>query len=83
MQEDFASTDPEEEMAKTEASQKLEGLTALLSEREQDIITRRFYNDETLKSIGKTYGVSRERIRQLEAIALDKLRIIMEVREKV
>jgi len=51
---------------------------AALSESEQSILTLRFGLDDTdpqtLDTIGKQFGVTRERIRQIEAKALDKLR---------
>lgn len=48
-----------------------------LSDRERKIIARRFLEDDksTLAEIGETFGVSKERIRQIEAKALDKLRV--------
>ena len=53
-------------------------LVQKLDKREQEIIKRRFglENDEiyTLEQIGNTMGFSKERIRQLENIALQKLR---------
>jgi RNA polymerase sigma-32 factor len=47
-----------------------------LSERERKIIARRFLEDDksTLAEIGESFGVSKERIRQIESKALDKLR---------
>jgi len=50
-----------------------------LDQREQQIIVRRFGLDHrfeplTLKEVGEEMGVTKERIRQLEARALDKLR---------
>jgi RNA polymerase sigma-32 factor len=47
-----------------------------LSERERDILTqRRLYEEPpTLETLGAQYGVSRERIRQIEAHAFEKLR---------
>ena len=52
-----------------------------LSKREKFIIIRRFglhdYDFETLESIGDRYGVTRERIRQVEVIAMRKLRFYM------
>ncbi len=57
-------------------SQWLHDALGTLSERERKIITRRFLEDDksTLAEIGDSFGVSKERIRQIEAKALDKLR---------
>lgn len=53
-----------------------------LSESEREILTLRFGLDDrepqTLDTIGQKFGVTRERIRQIEAKSLDKLRRIME-----
>jgi len=45
-----------------------------LSPREQDIIQARFFDGETFEEIGDRQGVGKERIRQLEAKALRKLK---------
>lgn len=54
-----------------------ERLLAFLDERSRDVVRRRFgFTDtgvETLEQIAQTYGVTRERIRQLEFKALRKL----------
>ncbi len=72
------AVDPQE-VAEASALQKfvaeaLEGLTP----REQRILRMRFgiggTTDHTLEEIGKEFGVTRERIRQIEAKALEKLR---------
>ena len=51
-----------------------------LDQREQEIIIRRFglgqsVEPSTLKEVGEVMGVTKERIRQIEARALDKLRL--------
>nr|WP_320051321.1 RNA polymerase sigma factor RpoH [uncultured Desulfuromonas sp.] len=49
---------------------------ALLNEREQHIIRHRILeeNKETLQDLAEQYGISKERVRQLEKRALEKLR---------
>jgi RNA polymerase primary sigma factor len=51
---------------------------AQLTPREQRILRMRFgigeAQDHTLEEVGKVFGVTRERIRQIEAKALEKLR---------
>ncbi len=62
------------EMLKDEISQVLETLT----EREENVIRLRFGLEDgkprTLEEVGQMFGVTRERIRQIEAKALRKLR---------
>lgn len=50
-----------------------------LTDRETDVISR-FYGfapevRNTLSEIGEKYGVTRERIRQIKTVALDKLEV--------
>ena len=49
----------------------------ILNPREQKIITMRFGLDDgvahTLEEVGQEFGVTRERIRQIEAKALEKI----------
>ncbi|MBM3485489.1 MAG: RNA polymerase factor sigma-32 [Alphaproteobacteria bacterium] len=58
-------------------SMHLQSALQRLTPRERQIITRRFLNDDrrtTLADIGEDYGVTKERIRQIESKALGKLR---------
>jgi RNA polymerase sigma-32 factor len=71
---------PEESVARFEAvhhvREALESALASLTDREQRIIEARILCEEprTLESLGKEMGVSKERIRQLEVRARQKLR---------
>lgn len=76
---------PEEEASSVEdivadkaLRESLEKVISTLTEREQDILRLRFGLDDnrerTLEEIGREYNVTRERIRQIEAKALRKLR---------
>lgn len=64
----------------------LERMIVTLDAREQSILRQRFGYDggegKTLEEIGQQYGVTRERIRQIEAVALKKLRRMIERLEK-
>jgi RNA polymerase primary sigma factor len=65
---------------------ELSELLEVLNDRERKIIFKRFGLDggkpETLEELGKKFGVTRERIRQLQNIALAKLRRALAKREK-
>jgi hypothetical protein len=52
----------------------LEEVMKKLTAREREIITKRFFYGETLKEVGDYEGVGKERIRQIEAKALRKMR---------
>ncbi len=56
--------------------EQLHKVLGQLNEREQFIITNRFLNDSpmTLQEIGDKYGISKERVRQLESNAIKKIR---------
>jgi len=64
---------------------EVDGLIALLNRREKEIISQRFGlnggKPKTLEDVGKDFGVTRERIRQLQNIALAKLRRALSKRE--
>jgi len=56
----------------------LESLFLVLTEKEASVIQKRFAlqgeQKQTLEKIGKHFNVTRERIRQIESIALSKLK---------
>jgi len=58
--------------------ENVKDILAILSEREQKILKMRFGLDDgrthTLEEVGREFDVTRERIRQIEAKALTKLR---------
>src|SRR5438132_3327273 len=62
------------------------GLLDVLDDREKKIIFSRFGLDggkpKTLEEVGKKFGVTRERIRQLQNIALSKLRRALSKKER-
>jgi RNA polymerase primary sigma factor len=66
---------------------KVDGLLKELNDREKRIISKRFGfgggERKTLQQVGDQLGVSRERIRQLENIALSKLRHALSQKESV
>jgi len=65
--------------------QLIADLLATLNDNEKEIIALRFgLNDrdpQTLDTIGRQFGVTRERIRQIEAKSLDKLRSLLAERD--
>ena len=69
---------PAEAAAQTLLKEQLDEVLDTLTEREQKVLRLRFgMNDgraRTLEEVGKEFDVTRERIRQIEAKALRKLR---------
>ena len=58
-----------------ELKRLLEEMIKILDSRERYIITHRYlYAEKTLEDIGEDFNLSRERIRQIEEVALRKLR---------
>jgi RNA polymerase primary sigma factor len=76
--EDQQSPAPYAVVAQRELQQRMADCLRGLPEREAHILRLRFGLDtdrpQTLSEIGDLYGLSRERIRQLETLALKKLR---------
>ncbi len=70
----------EETLAGNEIAQQIEkhlhAIMPLLNEKEQDLLENRILSDSplTLREIGAKYGITRERVRQIEARLLEKIR---------
>jgi RNA polymerase primary sigma factor len=76
--EDQDATSPSEHAAYEMLKEQLEDVLDTLTDREENVLRLRFGLDDgrtrTLEEVGKVFGVTRERIRQIEAKALRKLR---------
>ncbi|POH19478.1 RNA polymerase sigma factor RpoD [Fructilactobacillus sanfranciscensis] len=76
--EDKDATSPEEHASYELLKEQLEGVLDTLTDREENVLRLRFGLDDgrtrTLEEVGRVFGVTRERIRQIEAKALRKLR---------
>ena len=76
--EDQEATSPAEHAAYELLKEQLEDVLDTLTDREENVLRLRFGIDDgrtrTLEEVGKVFGVTRERIRQIEAKALRKLR---------
>jgi RNA polymerase primary sigma factor len=66
---------------------EMDGLLELLDKRERKIISQRFGLDggtpRTLEDVGRDFGITRERIRQLQNSALSKLRRALSKKEEI
>ncbi len=82
---DENAVDPYEEAEERADLSLLRELLPKLPKREEIIIRHRFgldgKNEKTLEEIGNKLGLTRERIRQLQTIALNRLRKMMEQRD--
>ncbi len=76
--EDGEALDPEDNASYQMLRTELEDVLETLTDREENVLRLRFGLDDgrnrTLEEVGKVFGVTRERIRQIEAKALRKLR---------
>lgn len=75
---DESSADPLETLSSKNLHEEVSGLMSLLNEREQRIIAERFglqgLKPMLLEEVAREFGVSRERVRQLQNSALAKMR---------
>ena len=78
--EDVEAPQPQEELVRQELKDTLNGLLNLLNERQQQVLRLHYGMEDgivhSLEDIGKTLGISKERTRQIEHQAMDKLRTL-------
>jgi RNA polymerase primary sigma factor len=76
--EDATTASPEEEASKHLLEDTLRGVLGDLSERERLVVAMRFglggTRVATLEEVGREFGITRERVRQIEAKTMAKLR---------
>jgi RNA polymerase primary sigma factor len=82
--EDKDASSPAEEVGETMQRESLGRVLGLLTQRERRIVELRYGladgHPRTLEQVGREFGVTRERIRQIEAKTLAKLQAYREVR---
>lgn len=85
--EDEKASTPYEQLEEQTTTDMLREMLTTLPEREATILRYRFGLDgdgeRTLEEVGERFGVTRERIRQIQNIALSRLRKMIEKREAV
>ncbi len=77
--EDLSFPPPDDAVGDKELSRETRELLKLLTPREEQVLRMRFGidspGDQTLEDVGKSFELTRERIRQIETKALRKLRL--------
>jgi RNA polymerase primary sigma factor len=79
MQSRFPPTPSVEDKVISDQSRRGINLAALecLSDKQRYVVRMRYWEDKTLQQIGDVLGLSRERVRQIEADSLQKLRRVV------
>ena len=76
--EDTESASPADEVGEIVQHEELNGVLSMLTHREREVLELRFglkgEHPRTLEEVGQKFGVTRERIRQIEAKTLAKLK---------
>jgi len=84
--EDESIVNAVDELSKFLLQERIEGLLEKMTPREKKILTLRFGFEDgithTLRDTAKHFGITRERVRQIEVACMEKLRKMMEDQEK-
>jgi RNA polymerase nonessential primary-like sigma factor len=79
---DESTSDPSDQLQDETLQEKLEEWLGQLTDKQREVVERRFglhgYESATLEQVGNEIGVTRERVRQIQMDALQRLRKIME-----
>ncbi len=79
---DEGAKNPFQEINDTQLQEEIERLMELLDPRERDILKYRYglmdTEPETLEDVGVRFGVTRERVRQIQKQAVERLRAMLE-----
>jgi RNA polymerase primary sigma factor len=71
---EIASKNKEIYILRNELWSKLKSLRKLFTPKEYKVMKMRFHERQNLETVGREFGVTRERIRQIEGKALMKIR---------
>lgn len=84
--EDVTSPSAIDELSQFLRRERVSGLLDLMDNREKEILRLRYGlsngTDHTLGETAKCFGITRERVRQIESVALKKLRVHIRSQEK-
>lgn len=85
--EDESSSSPINKITRIFQQERIQGLLESMSEREREILNLRFgLKDGTNYTLGETadrFGITRERVRQIENAAMRKLRLLLATQEGI
>jgi len=83
---DVSIRSPSEDLSDRQLKEDVEHLLEDLDERERRILIHRYglqgRNAETLETVGKRFNVTRERVRQIQNVAVKKLRNMMDAQDE-
>lgn len=83
--EDDSSHSPDQQLAEILKSERIQKLLDGLDERERRILTLRFglgsHEPHTLEEVAQQFSITRERVRQIEGVALKKIRYQLELEQ--